>query len=552
MKQVTEPLNLPDSILGVSLTGAQKELLRQGKETGLITGFTTKNGEKFDAYLSIDGENKFVFRPVEGRESPLNENQTTNQEVDREIDRLLNRIDFIVLASLIGFEPLSPQEDEASFMVDSTQDLVVLKNKTGIFIAVVKDANGTRFIELGNAAVGGDARDFFTQYHSPFAVDLLATLKRSSLRSYTGGLGTVSYGSSLRKADPGDISAWKSSYEEIYKWTFSLTSLSTREWFYRFELKDATLDHTFFRNRFYSKSFQQTKGKDTLLPVFPLFNRYGISGFCYPRESAPAENTGYEDFDLFGFFGKGVWLSNVINEQKIRRLVIVSNPVEALSYHQMYAKPSDLLSVYLACCGPDANFNSLRTQEIIDLYKPDQVVIATRQDETGNLLSTDLHGSLSEPRQPVKNKNTFREESSEIKFDIRTLPERNNEFALLRVSLNFSDFEKGIFMNDNLVKYFDQINVHEMKEHSDFGEISPFSVNIKHISKHTSLAEVVFPLGKGLMPTAERIVRHLRPLIFLKSEKPGKQQGAVSFSEDLRLQSKERLSAKEDRSKLSG
>lgn len=552
MKQVTEPLNLPDSILGVSLTGAQKELLHKGKETGLITGFTTKNGEKFDAYLSIDGENKFVFRPVEGRESPLNENQTTNQEVDREIERLLNRIDFIVLASLIGFEPLLPQDDEASFIsgfvVNSTQDLVVLKNKTGILIAVVKDANGTRFIELGNAAVGGDARDFFTQYHSPFAVDLLATLKRSSLRSHPGGLGT----GSLRKADPGDTNAWKPSYEEIYKKTFSLAPLSARDWFYRFQLKDATLDHTFFRNRFYSKSFQQTKGKDTLLPVFPLFNRYGISGFCYPREAAPAENTGYEDFDLFRFFGDGVWLSNVINEPKIRRLVIVSDPVEALAYHQMYAKPSDLLSVYLACCGPDADSNSLRTQEIIDLYKPDQVVIATRQDEAGNLLSTSLHGSLSEPRQPVKNKNTFREESSEIKFDIRTLPERNNEFALLRVSLNFSEFEKGIFMNDNLVKYFDQINVHEMKEHSDFGEIPPFSVNIKHISKHTSLAEVVFPLGKGLMPTAERIVRHLRPLIFLKSEKPGKQQGAVSFAEDLRLQSKERLSAKEDRSKLSG
>ena len=61
-----EPLigkKIPATILGVNLDDDAKSALKEGKETPLIQGFVSeKTGKRFDAYLTLIGDNKVKFR----------------------------------------------------------------------------------------------------------------------------------------------------------------------------------------------------------------------------------------------------------------------------------------------------------------------------------------------------------------------------------------------------------------------------------------------------------------------------------------------------------
>jgi hypothetical protein len=114
--------------------------------------------------------------------------------------------------------------------------------------------------------------------------------------------------------------------------------------------------------------------------------------------------------------------------------------------------------------------------------------------------------------------------------------------------LTYNDLEKGILMNENLLKYFTQINEKEIKEHPELENHPPFIFSKKIISRHESIAPVTFAYKKEYLGIISKVIQHLRPILFLKLEKP--QQGL--FEKTLRHQNEERLVFKEMKARKIG
>jgi len=505
-------VQLPDTILGIKLTEKEKALLLSGKETALIKGFTNKEGHVFDAFLSLNGENKLVFRfesvPVE-----------LAKVSDNEYDAYKSQINLAEFALSYGF---STEKDFATTALIS--GYILLQNEANVEIIVFRDNSSLeyRYFTLGQPGEALTIIEFISTFLSPLVDDIKNEVQKFYKRPQ----------SKLQKIKLEPVTV---DFMDAFNSVFELSNLTNREYFYDNDIKDATLDHAFFRGTIVNK---KTNGR--LVPCYPLTRGEQLSE-VYSVEvenREPVDATEQKEQD-------SVWLSNVINNQKIRRLVLVYDPLDALAYHQLHSRPSDLFSMFISTCG-DTNIRQLKViQEIIDRLRPEQVVLAGARDEAGIFNNILVLGHLSEPRHYLKENNAWQDESAEIRFNLQLLPKRNNAYAALTVKLTYPDLEKGIFMNENLQKYFDHINSKELNGHADWEGQNPFNTSILSIGKHSSTAEIIFPYRVDLLGITEKIISHLRPLLFFKTEFPR----LHSYREDLQLATESKQAAKETKSK---
>lgn len=509
------PVSLPDTILGIKLPSKERELLASGKETSLIRGFTNKEGQLFDAHISLNAENKLVFR--------FEADMSLNPAPENELDLYKKEVNLAEFVQQYGFIP------DAGSLAAGTQSgstpfsgYLLLRNQAGVEILVFKDRDSMeyRFFTVGNTADAGSIIDFLQFFKTPLLSSIKEEIQRFSKKN-AGKNPSLAFQPAMND------------YMAAFTAVQELEPLTSRSIFYDLEIKDSTLDHAFFRGRIYNK-----KSKDSVACCFPLF-RNELPAAIYSLEAGKKPSLTKEP---------GVWLSNVINDQKIRRLIIVYDPMDALAYHQMNARPSDLFTLYLATCG---NVNAAQTGEIqhlIDRLRPEQVVLAGARTTAGTFNTILILGQLGEPRHFLPEQKTWQDENSEIRFDLRLLTERNASYASLSVSLSYADPEKGIFMNENLRKYFDHINNKELGSHPEWEGQFPFKTTILNIGKHSSRAEIIFPYRADLLLLTEKIIRHLRPLLFLKTEAPQK----LSYTEDLRQEVETKITAKELKTRKAG
>lgn len=500
-------------ILGIKLTEKEKIILLSGKETELIKGFTNKEGHVFDAFLSLNGENKLVFRfdisPTE-----------TAKVTDNEFDAFKSQVNLAEFALEYGFHRDTVQQ------VNQTSGYVLLGNEAGESLIVFRDNSSLeyRYFTLGENSEARTIIDFLTTYKTPLIGGIRDEIQRYYKNSQAGG--------QKIKLTPS-----AADFTEAFNAVFGLGPLTEREDFYKNDIKDATLDHAFFRGTILNR---QTPAGTAV--AFPLVRGEQFASVYLPALSDTDEE---ETPQVLSVTGSEVWLSNVINNQKIRRLVVVYNPVDALAYHQLYSRPSDLFTMFLATCGTTSESQLKAIQEIIDRLRPEQVVLAGDRSDEGIFNNIQILGQLSEPRHFLKENSAWQDENSEICFSLKLLPQRNNAYASLTVKLTFPDLEKGIFMNENLHKYFDHINTKELGTHTEWEAQNPFRTAILSVGKHASVAEIVFPNRSDLLGITEKVIIHLRPLLFFKTEYPR----TVSYHQDLQQATESKLAAKESKTR---
>lgn len=514
MKSDQSSVQLPETILGIKLTEKEKKVLLGGKETDLIKGFTNREGHVFDAFLSLNGENKLVFRfesiPAE-----------VAVIADNEFDAYKSQINLADFALAFGFSPDSSQSGAG------TENYLLMRNAAGTGIITFRDNTSMeyRYFTLGEIGEAGSIIEFLIAFKTPLVSEIKEEIQKYHKKNQS-------------KTHKFKLNPAVADFMEAFTTVFDLSDLTDREVFYEHSIKDATLDHAFFRGSIYNR-----KTAAGTVPAYPLIHSEQFSSI-YTGEITKRQ--GHESFPLTASeTGNDIWISNVINNQKIRRLVLVFDPLDALAFHQLNSRPSDLFTMFLATCGPTGNGQLSAIQEIIDRLRPEQVVLAGSRNQAGIFNNIKILGQLSEPRHFLKENNTWQDENSEIRFDLSMLPEQNDAYATLTVRLTYPDLEKGIFMNENLQKYFDHINARELAGNDDWEGQNPFTTTILNVGKHASLAKVVFPCKADLLQITEKIIIHLRPLLFFKPE----YARSTSYRDDLLQATENKQAVKESKTR---
>ena len=489
MKNNLKNIEVPDQILGIKLSENSIQKLKEGKETDLIKGFRHQNGNLFNAHLSLNEESKLVFRII------TQENNITLSETDR----IRTQISIGEIAKNFGFfSEKSILPEEANVI-----DYLLLENELGHRIIIHKDSitNQHLFFGLDGSLPSGNIYDFLRFYSD------LDSKKIKEFLQIT-----------LKTQKESQIHFLPSIHdlETAVRTVFQVESLSDKSFLLENGIRDSTLDHAFFRGKFLKNIESLPLKKNSFYFSVPLYSFGHLNGFS----NLEGPNIDGTQTRFSGELHKGIWFSNIINPEKVRRFIVVSNPFEALSYHQLFGKPSDLFTVYISLSSLKMDSQIDEIQYLIDLYKPENIIIATKTDSEGKFWTSSLLGNLFEPRAYDKTEKYFKETSSEIQFHLESLLDRSSNFNRLTVHLTYNDIEKGILMNENLWKYFSQINQKELLDNPDLEGESPFYFEDRVISRHESFAPIVFPNKIHYLELLIEVIRHLRPLLILKIEIP--------------------------------
>jgi len=500
VKTIHQKIQIPEVILGIHLPELAIRNLQEGKETELIKGFQHKSGETFDAYLNLNSENKLVFR--------IAESEKFNAFDEKE--NIKTRISLAEIALDLEFKPVLNSGNQEI----SVYDYLLMERPEGDRIIVHKDQKTQefKFFALDLPGVEGNVFQFLDTF-----TNQTAEQNRKYLEKFQNP---------VRKNQFHFLPSI-SNLDTAFQSIFQLESLSNRLNFHEKGIRDTTLDHSFFRGRILQKIGSGNAVNESENVVFPIFRNGKISDFCFFNQTPTNQ--------------KGIWYSNVINPDKVRRLILFSHPLEALFYHQIYSKPSDLFTVYASLLGEKNEFQILELQKLIDYCKPENVIISTADDIQGLIWENALLGGLFEPREDLESLQILKEVNSEIRFSIHSLKERANAYCSLDVFLTYNDPEKGMIMNENLFKYFTQINEKEIKEHPELENKAPFLFGKRILSRHESFAPIYFPNKKEYLELVSRVIQHLRPILYFKVEKPK----LGLFEKTLKYQNEERQVFKE-------
>ncbi len=516
MKTNSQIPQIPDTILGVKLSDKNLKHLKEGKETTLVEGFVHRNGEKFDAYLNLNDSGKLVFRLPETPKFKSND--------ERELFK--RNISLAKLAYDLGFTALIDQH-----LIDSgIYDYLLMVNENHQRIIIHKDLNDNefKFFGLDQPGLEGNIFDFLSFFTFMLPEDQKKFLQKHLNTAQDAAFNFIGASHDLE-------TAFRSVYHLNLPTSESL--MNDRD------IQEETFDHSFFRGKILDYAFTPKSKSENFHCVFPTYR----SGNIFDMVNLQGKSTFQAQFN-HSVSPKGIWYSNIIHRDKIRRLFLVSSPLEAFYHFQVFGKPSDFYSLYASIMGK-ANPDQIKEiQNLIDYCSPENVFLAFKTDQEGAIWSGSLLGGLHEPRQINEKENSIKESDSEIEFSLEPVYERGNHYTRLKVHLTYHEQDKGILMNENLQKYFMQINKKEIKEHPELEGKPIFVFEQKVISKHESLSILSFPNVMEYLDMVNHIIQHLRPIVFLKVEKPV----MGSFESVFHKNIQEKLHNKEMKSKKQG
>ncbi len=514
MKTSDQKNSIPELILGVKLTDKTIQQLASGKETELIKSFKHRNGESFDAYLTLSESGKLLFRLAAGQKI-----KGTDEKENIKVT-----VSIAEIATEFGFKP----QFSTSNSDNNVFDYLLMTNRQNQRIIVHKDANTLehQFFSLENTNIEGNIFDFLDYFSNSNPAQNKKIIDKYFL----------SKSPSIYNFIPTEHNL-----EVAFFAVYSLEPLQSKEILLENGIRETTLDHSFFRGRILNHDSEV---------YFPTYVQRNINGFSKIQFQEPivdpSKNSvrGKNSTSVGSIFG--IWHSNIINKEKVKRLIILSSPLEALFYHQLYSKPSDFFTVYASLIEENLEGQIQEIQNLIDYCEPEHIIIANKDSLHGLILTNVLLGGLNEPRKHHEKDNSIREISSEIQFQVESIVERDHQFNRLWVNLSYNEIEKGILMNENLYQYFLQINNKEVKDHPELEGKMPFIFEKRLITKHKSQTPIVFPNKKEYLDLVAGIIQHLRPLLFMKVEKPefGSFQGIMKHQHEEKLIYKELKSRK--------
>jgi hypothetical protein len=149
-----------------------------------------------------------------------------------------------------------------------------------------------------------------------------------------------------------------------------------------------TISAECFRGQVLNKTFMYD-GVQYVNTAFPLQNQTGVV-------AAIVRNTHYNKVERAR--GDACWVSNLaISDANNVVMVITESPIDALSYHQLFTPASSENRLYVATAGNLSETQPNYIQYLIELYQPQQIILANDNDKAGIFQNVKLMGLLLHP-----------------------------------------------------------------------------------------------------------------------------------------------------------
>ena len=160
-----------------------------------------------------------------------------------------------------------------------------------------------------------------------------------------------------------------------------------------------TIGHRAFIGKIFNKAFVSKKtGEMVINTVFPMESEQGITAIMLKNDSP----TGLVNGHTWGERLESIWVSNLPKGHQPKEMLICESPIDALSYHQLYPPREPYDRLYVATGGQPSSLQPLTVQRLIDRVKPEQVLLAHDNDNSGIRFNIGWAGRLQLPGQTTE------------------------------------------------------------------------------------------------------------------------------------------------------
>lgn len=157
-----------------------------------------------------------------------------------------------------------------------------------------------------------------------------------------------------------------------------------------------TLGHRAFIGKIFNKTFTSKKtGEMVTNTVFPMESEQGTTAILLKNDSP----TGLVNGHTWGERLESIWVSNLPRGHQPKEMLICESPIDALSYHQLHPPKEPYDRIYVATGGQPSSLQPLTVQRLIDRVKPEQVILAHDNDNSGIRFNIGWAGKLQLPGQ---------------------------------------------------------------------------------------------------------------------------------------------------------
>ena len=160
-----------------------------------------------------------------------------------------------------------------------------------------------------------------------------------------------------------------------------------------------TLGHRAFIGKIFNKTFVSNKTGETVInTVFPMESEQGTTAILLKNNSP----TGLVNGHTWGERLESIWVSNMPKDHQPKEMLICESPIDALSYHQLYPPREPYDRLYVATGGQPSSLQPLTVQRLINRVKPEQVILAHDNDNSGIRFNISWAGRLQLPGQTTE------------------------------------------------------------------------------------------------------------------------------------------------------
>lgn len=157
-----------------------------------------------------------------------------------------------------------------------------------------------------------------------------------------------------------------------------------------------TIGNRAFIGKIFNKTFVSNKtGEIVINTVFPMENEQGTTAILLKNDSP----TGLVNGHTWGERLESIWVSNLPKGHQPKEMLICESPIDALSYHQLHPPKEPYDRLYVATGGQPSSLQPLTVQRLIDRVKPEQVILAHDNDNSGMRFNIGWAGRLQLPGQ---------------------------------------------------------------------------------------------------------------------------------------------------------
>ena len=171
-----------------------------------------------------------------------------------------------------------------------------------------------------------------------------------------------------------------------------LQPLQNRAWLHSRHIDDQTIDAPEFKGQIAQRPFKAKSGYEVINTAFPMRNMDHL---------VTANTRDLKHNMLVGPKNDALWMSNIVAGVRPREIVIVENPLDALSHRQLYPPGQPGERLYLGSAGQPGGLQIGTVQRIIDRIKPERVVLGNDNDFSGIRFNIQYMGELKMPQQPA-------------------------------------------------------------------------------------------------------------------------------------------------------